>query len=431
MQIETDLLIAAAIGLGAGILLGALIAGLIAMRRIGRIATERAVLATQLANTEEIAAERDTVLELASERLTAAFDHLANRSLQNNSTTFLRLAEQNLARHGEKAAAVLTEKEKAVDALVKPVAEALKSTREQIERVERERHQSFGSITSQLESLGQLQQTLQAETANLVNALRRPEVRGQWGEITLKRVVELAGMVEHCDFDAQVHVSAEEGAMRPDMVVNLPERRQLVVDVKTPLDAYLTAVEAQTDEARDAALARHASQIKNRVRLLAGKAYWRQFRRSPEFVVLFLPGDQFLSAALSRQPDILEDALRQKVILATPSSLIALLKTVAYGWRQLTLAENAEKIRELAEDLYKRLATFTGHLSKMGNTLSQSVDAYNRAVGSLERQVLPGVRKFPELGVQAKNPVADFEPIETKTRDVAEIAVTDDTGRDR
>jgi DNA recombination protein RmuC len=234
--------------------------------------------------------------------------------------------------------------------------------------------------------------------------------------MTLRRLVELAGMVEHCDFQEQVHVQGEERALRPDMIVRMPDGRQLVVDVKTPLDAYLTAVESSTDEERATALRRHAQAVTERVRQLSSKAYWSQFERSPDFVVLFIPGDQFLSAALAETPTLLEDAIRQDVIIATPSSFIALLKAVAYGWRQSLLADNAARIQELAEEVYKRLAVFGGHLARLGRSLTQSVEAYNAAVGSLERQVLPGARKFTELGLRADQEIEELPPIEKLTR---------------
>ncbi len=234
--------------------------------------------------------------------------------------------------------------------------------------------------------------------------------------MTLRRLAELAGMVEHCDFVEQVHVPGEDGALRPDMIVNMPDGRQLVVDVKTPLDAYLSAVEATNDDDRALAIRRHAQAVAERVRQLASKAYWSQFEHSPDFVVLFIPGDQFLTAAIGEIPTLLEDAIRQHVIIATPSSFVALLKAVAYGWRQNALAENAAHIQELAEDLYKRLAKFTEHLGKVGRSLGQSVDAYNSAVGSLERQVLPGARKFTELGLRPEREIEEIAPIEKLAR---------------
>jgi len=235
--------------------------------------------------------------------------------------------------------------------------------------------------------------------------------------MTLRRLAELAGMVEHCDFAEQVHVAGEERSLRPDMIVNMPDGRQLVVDVKTPLDAYLSAIEADSEEERALAVRRHAQAVVERVKQLSSKAYWAQFERSPDFVVLFIPGDQFLTAAVAEIPNLLEDAIRQDVIIATPTSFVALLKAVAYGWRQNVLADNAVRIRELAEELYRRLATFSAHLARVGRTLGQSVDAYNSAVGSLEHQVLPGARKFTELGLRPGREIEEIAPVEKLARE--------------
>jgi DNA recombination protein RmuC len=352
----------------------------------------------------------------SAERLRAGFDSVAGAALRSNSEVFLQLARQTLGQQQELAARDLADREKAVASMLTPVREALARTHEQIARIEKERAEAFGSLRASLEGVALGQQALQRETRNLVTALRRPEVRGQWGEMTLRRLAELAGMVEHCDFVEQVHVAGEDGALRPDMIVNMPDGRQLVVDVKTPLDAYLSAVEATTDEARDAAIKRHAQAVVERVRALSSKAYWSQFERSPDFVVLFIPGDQFLSAALGEIPTLLEDAIRQHVIIATPSSFVALLKAVAYGWRQNLLAENAARIQELAEDLYKRLAKFGEHMARIGRSLGLSVDAYNSAIGSLERQVLPGARKFTELGLRPEREIEEVAPVEKLAR---------------
>ena len=270
--------------------------------------------------------------------------------------------------------------------------------------------------------MSQTQQALQGETRNLVKALSRPEVRGQWGEMTLKRLAELAGMVEHCDFFEQEHTNTEDGAMRPDMIVRMPGNREIVVDVKTPLDAYLSAVEATDDIEQKTHLARHTKNVRKRVLELAGKAYWNQFKKSPDFVVLFIPGDQFLSAALDNDHDLLEDAMQKKVILATPTSFVALLRAVAYGWRQESLTENAEKIREVGEELYGRLGTFADHLGKMGKSLNSSVQHFNKAASSFDTRVIPSVRKFSEMGISAKKDVDAIEQIEHTTRDVETIS---------
>ena len=401
----------------AGGLLVGIVATILGLQpRAARLREKLAVAESRLeaqARTEE---ELNSSINMLEQRLARIFDDLAKRSLQDNSRQFLELAQQNLEVHRTRAQGDLKAREQAVEAMVKPIREALEKTEKQMSQIERERHEAFGNIRGLLESINLSQQTLSAETRNLVTALRRPEVRGQWGEMTLRRLVELAGMVEHCDFTEQEHTVSAEGVLRPDMIVHLAEGRQLVVDVKTPLDAYLAAVEASDDASREAALQRHARKVRERVRELAAKRYWAQFERSPEFVILFIPGDQFLSAALARDPGLLDEALNQHVILATPTSLVALLKAVAYGWRQVALAENARQIRDLAAELHRRLATFTGHLARVGRTLSSSVDAYNSAVGSLERQVLPGARKFVELGVQAQKPLESAPEVDLIAR---------------
>jgi DNA recombination protein RmuC len=350
-----------------------------------------------------------------------AFDALADRQFQSHSETFLKLARESLSAQNERAKAELATREQAIDHLVMPIREALARAEQQLQALDQSRRETHGSITAQLEALTASQHALSSETRNLVSALRRPEVRGQWGEITLRRLVELAGMVEHCDFVTQSHQATETGAVRPDMVIHLPESRDLVVDVKTPLDAYLEATEAPNDALRTVALERHATIVAGRIRELAGKAYWSQFERSPEFVILFIPGDQFLSAALAQRPMLLDDALRQNVILATPTSLVALLKAVAYGWQQTALAHNAAEIRETAGQLYERITTFVNHLGNVGKSLGDSVRAFNSSIASLERRVLPSARRFTELGVQPAERIGSPKPLEELPRDVATL----------
>jgi DNA recombination protein RmuC len=412
-----------------GVLLGSLFAWL-----IGRRATRQAE--ARLKSQEALEREREQAFEIANARLIQSFAEVSSRSLRDNSTNFLQLAEQHLNVHSEKAKRDLGEREKAVENLVKPIRDALDASRQQIDALEKARSEAYGGIRAQLEMMQASQQTLQQETKNLVSALRRPEVRGRWGEITLRRLVELAGMVEHCDFQEQVHTAGETHSIRPDMIVRMPDRRQLVVDVKAPLDAYLAAAEAAGDAERKSALERHARNVRSHIRMLAQKSYWEQFDESPEFVILFIPGDQFLSAALSEQADLIEYALSEKIILATPTSLVALLKAVAYGWRQLALADNAREIRMLAEDLHGRLGKFVSHMNRMGRQLAASVDTYNKAVGSLERSVLPGARKFVELGVHERKELERLQSLDPVPRTMIEDGVDGDadqpdTGGDR
>lgn len=412
IDLTTILLIVAglALALGAGWWLG--------RRRAAALETEVAVLGARLATEQAVEAERTVALDRAMEQLDRRFDDLAGRQLRENIENFLRLAKENLGGHQQSAQSSLKEREQAIEALVKPIQESLARTSEALREIETERQRDFGSLRQHLTDMRETHTALQRETRNLVQALSKPQVRGQWGEIALRRLVELAGMTAHCDFEEQVHVAGEDGALRPDMIVHLPEGRDVVVDVKTPLDAYLLAVEAPSDEARTVALRRHAQHVSERVRLLSSKNYASQFENAPQFVVLFLPGDQFLSAALDQQPDLLDRAMSSGVVLTTPSTLLALLKAVHSGWQNVRLAEGAERIRRLAEDLYARLGTFRNHLSKLGNALEASVRAYNSSVGSLERNVLPGARKFTELGVRGEKPIEDLTEIEVTVREV-------------
>ena len=399
--------------LAAGILLGALAAWLAGRGRRRR-------LEERIRDQEALQRERDSAFELAQANLANAFSDLADRSLRANSENFLRLAQQNLGVQQERAKRELLQREQAVEHLVKPIRDALRDAQQQISELEKSRREAYGGIRQQLEQMQHSHKFLAQETQNLVNALRKPQVRGRWGEITLKRLVELAGMVEHCDFSEQVQSTGDDRIGRPDMVVRLPDRRELVVDVKTPLEAYLEAVEAKEDSHQKAALERHARNVREHIRKLASKSYWDQFEKSPEFVILFIPGDQFLSAALNDDPELIEAALAQRIILATPTSFVALLKAVAYGWRQLALADNAEEIRKLAEDLYGRLSVFVSHLNRVGRQLGSSIEHYNRAVGSLERMVLPGARKFVELGVHPRKDMEPLEALESLPRAIVE-----------
>jgi len=358
----------------------------------------------------------------AEARLRGTFDAIAGETLRANSDVFLRMAREALGRDQAVAQGAMKERELAIAALVEPLKSALERTEAQAHALERERRDAFATLRMQIEQLAGSQAALQRETRNLVTALRRPEVRGRWGELTLRRVVELAGLNEHCDFTEQLQVVSEEGALRPDLVVHLPDSRQLVVDAKATLDAYLDALDAQSEEARRAAMTRHAQQVESRVRQLAAKSYWAQFEQAPEFTILFLPGDQFLAAALTERPELLEGALRQGVIIATPSTLVALLKAVAYGWRQSAVAQNAATIRELGQELYRRLGNFAGHLNRLGQRLGGAVESYNSAVGSLERQVLPQARRFTDLGVTSEAPLPALEPVEQLVRRAGPIS---------
>jgi len=382
-------------------------------------ATERQKLITQLEVEQAQTKEKIQALNESREQLKESFTALSKSVLDANSESFLQLAQQKLGLFESRAQANLTEKEKSIENLLKPVNAALEKTEKQLSSIEKERKEAYGSITTQLQMVTEAQQGLQSETEQLVRALRRPEVRGQWGELTLKRLAELAGMVNHCDFEEQVSADlGDNKSLRPDMIVRMPEQRELIVDAKTPLDAYLSAIEADEPAQREAHLQHHARKVRERMKELASKSYWEQFSQSPDFVILFIPGEQFLTAALDYDKQLLEDAFANRVILSTPTTLVALLRSVAYGWQQARMSQNAEQIRDLAQDLYKRLNTFAGHLQKVGKNLDDSVSNYNKAIGSLERQVLPNARRFPELGVQTKEEIPLIDEIDKKTRDV-------------
>ena len=420
---ETFTGILPALLLGAAI--GAVAAAVFFNRRLGRMRDECTRLSTELEFEHKSSAGQQALHEQLNRQFKDIFNAMAADALKDNNTQFLRLAKENLEKLHIKAEGELEKREKAIETLVKPISDALEKTEKQVRKMEADRQQAHGALSKHLETIAESHRILQGETRNLVQALRRPEVRGQWGELTLKRLAELAGMVEHCDFYEQESVQTDEGKQRPDMVVRMPDKREIIVDAKTPLDAYLSAIEAGDDAERAQLLERHARNVRARVKELASKSYWKQFKYSPDFVVLFIPGDQFLSAALDIDHALIEDALSQQVILATPTSFVALLRAVAYGWRQETLAENAEAIREVGQEMFARLTTFAEHLSRLGRSLDNSVDAYNKAVGSYDTRILPGARKFTEMGVAAKKEAPKLEQIERGTRQIEAREDTD------
>jgi len=412
--------------IASGLVIGAVVTYFILSRANTKLKSNLMAFETRLSVEKELNDKAKLNEEALMQNFRDSFSALSGQALRENNEEFLKLARENFSKQQNTAESRLNEKEKAFTELVSPIKDILKQTDEQLKKLEADRQQSFGSISQFLQNMTETQNQLQSETRNLVQALRRPEVRGQWGELTLKRLAELAGLVEHCDFFEQEHLNTAEGAMRPDMIIRMPDQRDIVVDAKTPLDAYLTATEQTNDAERQAHLLRHAKQVRDRVKELSKKAYWSQFKNTPDFVVLFIPGDQFLSAALELDHALLEDALAQHVILATPTSLVALLRAIAFGWRQQATTENAEVIRKLGEDMYSRLATFVEHMSKVGSSLDKSVDHFNKAVGSLERQVFPNARKFKDLGIETRKSLPDLEPIEKSTRKQTFIDKTND-----
>jgi DNA recombination protein RmuC len=373
---------------------------------------------TRIEEERKASKEKLALLDDARQQLSDAFKALSSEALKSNNQSFMDLAKTTLTSFQEGAHNDLEKRQKAIDEMVKPMKESLASVDSKINDIEKARIEAYSGLTQQVKSLISTQDQLRDETSNLVTALRAPEKRGQWGEMQLHNVVEMAGMVEYCDFREQVSVDDDKGKLRPDMVVKLPNNKTIVVDAKTPLLAYLNALQAPDEESRQKHLAAHASQVRKRINELSLKEYWKQFDSAPDFVVMFLPGESIYSAALQKDPKLIEYGAREQVILATPTTLIALLKAVAYGWRQEQLAENAEKIRDLGTQLYDRIATFANHFQKIGKGIDTSLDAYNKAVGSLERMVLPPAREMKALGVASSKELAQVEGIEKTTRDI-------------
>lgn len=403
-------------------------------QRLASAEADKRELEERLNQERRQASEKLAMLEDAQRKLSDAFKALSSEALNTNNKAFLELARSTLERYQQGAQADLTERHKNIEQLTQPIRERLEKFDGKLEQLEKDRIGAYESLNQQVKSLitEHLPQ-LHAQTANLVKALRQPQTRGRWGEMQLRRVVEMAGMVEHCDFDEQVSTNTEEGRLRPDMIVHLPGGGHIVVDAKAPVDAYLNAVEAEDETERQLQLVRHAAQVKKHITDLGRKSYYQQFDFTPEFVVLFVPGEAFFSAALTQDLGLIEYGAVQKVIPASPTTLIALLKAVAYGWQQEALARNAREIAELGKALYERIGTLASHWTRVGSRLDQAVDAYNKSVGSLETRVLASARQFPALAGKAEDDALPEPPmIERQTRALSATELLpdpDDTSR--
>ncbi|QDU70391.1 DNA recombination protein RmuC [Mucisphaera calidilacus] len=364
----------------------------------------------------------DEALARSREQAQNNFKALAAEVLQANTDQFLKLADQKLKSQQQQSVSDLELRKKAIEQLVSPIREALDKQAKAVTDIEKQREGAYHALRQQLTSMSETQQALRDETGNLVKALRRPEVRGRWGEIQLRRVAELAGMIDHCDFEEQPTFDHEAGGkLRPDMAIALPGGRRIVVDAKTPLDAYISALEAPDENTRNAELDRHASQIMAQVDNLKSKSYQALFERSPDFVVLFIPSEAFLEPALRRKPTLIEDALGKGIVIATPGTLVALLKAVAIGWREEKLAESARQIADHGRELHKRITTAIAHLADLGKRIDATINSYNKLVGSIDRQVLPQARRFEELGAESDKklpPEGELRQIESAVRGV-------------
>jgi DNA recombination protein RmuC len=386
--------------------------------RMAGLEASAARLTTELALERQASEQRAASFEETRAQLTGEFARLSTLALQQNNEQFLQLADTKLNETRQAAEGELAKRQQAIEQILKPIGEQLGKYEIGMQRLEVERQKAYTGLTEQMKHLSTSHDQLQKETRNLVTALRSPQTRGRWGELQLRRVVEMAGMLEHCDFDEQVTSDSDSGRMRPDMVVHLPGGKNVAVDAKVPMQAFLDANEADDESVRRTHLASHGRQMKAHVDALSKKEYWKRVDPSPEFVVAFIPGDPLLTAALEHEPGLMEYAVANHVLLATPTSLIALLRAVAYGWQQDALAENAREVQVLGAELYQRLSLLGDHFAGVGKGLNSAVTAYNRAVGSLEGRVMVTARRFVEMGVvgAGEKELTGPTPVDATTR---------------
>ena len=371
---------------------------------------------TKLEAAQKSFDEQRALIDAMKKEMSDTFTALSKSALESSNKSFLTLASERLGKVVEETKGKLGEHQVSMEGMIAPLKEMLQKYEQQINEIEKTRHKAYGSLEEQLRALALTHENLQKETSNLVSALRKPQVRGRWGEMQLRRVAELSGMSVHCDFTEQQSVEGEKGRVRPDMVVHLPSEREIVVDSKVSLEAYLDAVSAQTEEERKGKMEKHAQQVRAHMNKLASKDYWSQFRQSPEFVVLFMPGESFLSAALDIDNSLIEDGIEKRVIISTPTTFIALLRAIAYGWRQEQITKNAQAVSELGKQLYERMGILVQHFENVGASLRKAMEAHNRAVGSMESRILPSLRKFRELGVTGADDIPVLEQIDQTPR---------------
>ena len=400
--------------------------------KVTALTSEKSELSASLKNQAKAHEEKTKALTAIRAEIEKDFKNLASDALKSSQTSFLEMANQVLDKHKEAASGDLEKRQESIQNLLKPISTTLEEYQKKLNVAEKERHESYGNLSKELQTVIQTQHDVRTETSKLVNALRAaPKTRGRWGEETLKNVMEMSGMSQHCDFTTEKSFDTEDGRLRPDVIIHLPGNRSIVVDAKTSTSAYMDAIDATDDTEREAFLTKHAQQIRTHMGQLASKSYHDGLTVTPDFVAMFIPGDNFFAAAMERDPALFEDAISKQVIIVTPTTLIALAKAVAFGWRQEKVAENARHISELGRDLYKRLSIMGNHVKGLGGAIKTASIRYNTFVGSLESQVMPQARKFTELDVEdAGKAIDDLTPLETDIREVRTDRDLDFSGDD-